>query len=271
MYIQLGNLSLHYSDQGSGIPLLLIHGFPLNRKLWEDQLSDLSDVARVIAPDLRGHGDSPATPASSPNQQVYSMDLLADDCIHLLDALNITQPVVVAGLSMGGYVSFALYRKYPQRVAGLVLAATRAAADTPEGKINREKAVEQALQGGAQAIAQSMIQRMLAPKAYENRPELIEAAMNIMHDVSVEGIVGDLYGMRDRPDSTASLSGISVPTLIIHGADDQIIPMREAQDMQKNIPGATLRVIPDAGHLVNLEQPQLFNQAVREFLTKGIK
>lgn len=264
MQIQLDNLSMHYSDQGNGQVLLLIHGFPLNRRLWQPQISSLSDVARVIAPDLRGHGDTPPKPFQ--NQRLYPMNLLAEDCICLLDALQIFQPVVVAGLSMGGYVAFALYRNYPQRVARLILVSTRATADTPEGKANREKAAEVALQEGAPAIAQSMLPRMLAPQTYTNRPDLVETVMGIMKVTSVEGTVGALLGMKDRPDSTTALSEISVPTLIIHGAEDQIIPLDEVQTMHARIPDAILRIIPDAGHLVNLEQPKLFNQAVRDFL-----
>lgn len=268
MQIVFGNQILHYSDQGGDQPLLMIHGYPLNRRLWQPQLSGLSDIARVIAVDLRGHGESPPAPAPEPEPHVYSMSLLADDCIHFLDALEISRPVVVCGLSMGGYIALALYKKYPQRVAGLILAATRASADSTEAKNNREKAVELARQGGAQAIAQSMIQRMFAPQNFENRPDLVETALDIMRATSVEAIIGDLLGMRDRPDSTSLLPNISVPCLIVHGEDDQLISLSDVQAMHAGIPDADLRIIPDAGHLVNLEQPELFNQAVRDFWSR---
>ncbi len=250
--------------------MLLIHGYPLNRRLWQSQISGLSGIARLIAPDLRGHGETPPFPAPAPNPQTYSMELLAEDCVQLLDDLQITQPVIVGGLSMGGYISLALYRNYPERVAGLILAATRASADTPEGKINRDKAVEIVRQGGAPAIAQSMIQRMLASQTYKYRPDLVDVVMDIMLATSVEGITGDLLGMRDRTDSTASLPNITVPTLIVHGMDDQLISLDEVRTMEASIPGATLIIIPGAGHLVNLEQPEIFNQAVRDFILKVV-
>lgn len=167
---------------------------------------------------------------------------------------------------MGGYISLALYRKHPERVAGLILAATRASGDTPQGRINRDKAVETARQGGAPAIAQSMLQRMLAPQTYKARPDLIDEVMEIMLATSVEGIIGDLLGMRDRPESTDLLPHISVPTLIVHGMEDQLISLDEVRTMQASIPKSSLVVIPNAGHLVNLEQPDEFNQAVRNFI-----
>lgn len=265
MQTQSGNLIIHYSEQGRNLPLLMIHGYPLNRRLWQPQLSGLSDIARVITIDLRGHGESPSAPGLGPVPNAYSMDLLANDCVRLLDALKISQPVVVCGLSMGGYIAFALYKNYPKRVAGLILAATRASADTPEAKSNRNKAVEFARQGGAPEIAQSMIERMLAPENFAHRPDLVETAVDIMRATTVEAIIGDLLGMRDRPDSTPLLPNINVPTLIIHGRDDQLIPLSEAQTMQASIPDADLQIIPVAGHLVNLEQPELFNQAVSDF------
>jgi len=271
MQTRLNNLVIHYSDQGEGPPVLLIHGYPLNRRLWQSQISGLSGIARLIAPDLRGHGETPSIPASTPNPQVYSMDLLAEDCVQLLDDLQILQPVIVGGLSMGGYISLALYRNYPERVAGLILAATRASADTPEGKVNRDKAVEIVRQGGAPAIAQSMIQRMLAPQTYKYRPDLVDVVMDIMLATSVEGITSDLLGMRDRTDSTALLPNITVPTLIVHGMEDQLIYLDEVRTMEASIPGATLKIIPGAGHLVNLEQPEIFNQAVRDFILKVVK
>lgn len=264
MLSQLNNAPLHYRDQGDGPPCLLIHGYPLNNRLWQPQFSALSSVARLIAPDLRGHGETP--PISPPNTNAYSMELLAEDCVRLLDYLQISHPVIVGGLSMGGYISLALYRMHPERVAGLILAATRASGDTPQGRINRDKAVETARQGGAPAIAQSMLQRMLAPQTYKARPDLIDEVMEIMLATSVEGIIGDLLGMRDRPESTDLLPHISVPTLIVHGMEDQLISLDEVRTMQASLPKSTLVVIPNAGHLVNLEQPDEFNQAVRNFI-----
>jgi pimeloyl-ACP methyl ester carboxylesterase len=249
-----------FEDNGNGIPLLLIHGYPLNRILWAPQLHGLADVARVLAPDLRGHGDSQVMPG------VYWMELLAGDLNAFLDALEITDPVVICGLSMGGYIALAFHRKYASRMAGLILTATRAGADSPEGKAGRDQAAQTAQEKGLSAIADAMLPKMLSPKTYEQRPELVNRVRTIMEDNSLEAILGDLEGMKERPDSTPALQEIHLPTLILHGADDQIIPVKEAEAMRDAIPNARLQLIPDAGHLLNLEQPDLFNQAVRSFL-----
>jgi len=260
MQIQVNDVVLTVEDRGAGRPLLFIHGYPLSRRLWEPQLEGLADVAYLIAPDLRGHGDSGST--SGP----YSMDLLAEDCHALLDVMGVKEPVVLCGLSMGGYITFAFYRKYPERVAGLILAATRAGEDSPEGKANRDKAANLARQGGPGAIAESMLPKMLAPKTYNERPELVQSVWEMMHSTSLEGILGDLMGMKSRPDSTPTLKQIDKHTLILHGSDDQLISLRDAVSMRAATSGAQLRVILDAGHLVNLEQPEQFNLAIRGFL-----
>jgi len=264
MRISLSDFTMAYDDRGRGLPLLFIHGYPLNRTLWEPQIDDLSYTARVLTVDLRGHGESDPMPGP------YPMDMLADDCISLLDALGITRPIVICGLSMGGYVTFAFYRRYAARVAGLILTATRAGADSSESKANRDKSAVLAQEKGADVIAEAMLPRLLSPKTLTTRPELVNRVRKIMRGISVDGIVGDLTGMRDRLDSTPLLTQINIPTLIIYGADDQIIPLSEVEFMHQAIINSELKIIPDAGHLPNLEQPELFNQVVKEF-TKFIK
>jgi pimeloyl-ACP methyl ester carboxylesterase len=173
---------------------------------------------------------------------------------------------MLGGLSMGGYVVFEFYRKYPQRIAGLILAATRAGADSPEVKANRDKVATTAREKGVGAIVETMLPKMLSPKSYQTQPELVTRVRKMMASTSLAGVVGDLAAMRDRPDSTALLAQIDKPTLILHGADDQLISSAEAQIMRATIPNARLRILPDAGHLLNLEQPEAFNEAVRKFL-----
>ena len=260
MQIKLPDFTMAYEDAGSGRPLIFVHGYPLNRTMWDAQVSGLSDVARVLAPDLRGHGESSATAGA------YSMDLLADDVNSFLDAIGITEPIVLCGLSMGGYVTFAFYRKYKARLAGLILAATKAGADTEEGKANRDKAAATAREQGASAIAASMLPKMLAPKTYKSKPNLVAHARGMMESTSVDGMVGDLMGMKERPDSTRTLAEIDLPTLVLHGADDQLIPAKEGQAMHAAIKNSKLQLLPDAGHLLSMEQPELFNEVARGFL-----
>ncbi|MCI0521899.1 MAG: alpha/beta fold hydrolase [Chloroflexi bacterium] len=246
--------------RGKGTPLLWIHGFPLSRRMWAEQMGALADRARMIALDLRGHGEAPAT------EGVYSMELLAEDCLDVLRGQGVQEPAVVCGLSMGGYVALAFYRRYPQQVRGLILAATRATADTPEGKKGREQGAAMARQAGAEWAFDTMLPKMLAAQRYESDPALVERVRGVMAGAKVDGIAGALLGMRDRPDSTPMLAAIGCPALIIHGEEDALIPLAAAQAMQAQIPGARLAVIPQAGHLPNMEQPEIFNRAVREFL-----
>ncbi|MEN8008608.1 MAG: alpha/beta fold hydrolase [Candidatus Krumholzibacteriota bacterium] len=249
-----------YEDSCDRVPVLLIHGYPLNNLMWDLQIGDLSDIARMIAPDLRGFG------MTDPTEPPYSMQTFADDCAALLDQLGITVPIVVAGLSMGGYVAFEFCRRHPERVAGLILTATWAGADSAEARDNRDKAAGVAIAEGAGAIAEGMLPKLLAPDNYAAQPDLVDFLREMMLETSVDGIVGAQAAMRDRPDSTTDLPALDVPTLIVHGAEDQIIPVAEAEAMAKALPKAKLVVVPGAGHMPNLENPEAFNDAVREFL-----
>lgn len=249
-----------FQDSCDKPALLLIHGFPLSSQMWEPQLEDLADFVRVVAPDLRGHGGSDSVPGP------YSITLLADDCADLLGHLNVATPFVVCGLSMGGYIALEFYRRYPEQVAGLILASTRAGADSSEGKAGRDKAAELAKTEGATAVSAGMLPKMLAKQNFESDEELVEYVREIMDTASLNGVVGALAAMRDRVDSTPMLSDIDVPVLIIHGADDQLIPVSEAEAMHKAIPNSNLVIVPGAGHLPNLEQTDFFNDAVIDFL-----
>ncbi|MCP4360672.1 MAG: alpha/beta fold hydrolase [Chloroflexi bacterium] len=249
-----------FQDSCDKPALLLIHGFPLSSSLWNLQIDDLANFVRVIAPDLRGHGN--ADNVAGP----YSMEILADDCADLMGYLNVASPFVVCGLSMGGYVAFEFYRRYREHIAGMILTATRAAADSDEGKANRDKMAEVAQRRGGKAIASAMLPKMFAPTAYENDPELVDYVRDMMEGTSVEGIVGALAAMKNRPDSTLTLAEIDVPVLVIHGEDDQLIPLGEAKEMAEALPNGRLVTIPNAGHLPNLEQSDAFNDAVIDFL-----
>jgi pimeloyl-ACP methyl ester carboxylesterase len=266
MRIKLSDFSMTVEDRGQGLPVLFIHGYPLNRAMWDPQVDGLSEFIRVLAPDLRGHGDSESTPVDDNKSMGYSMDLMAEDCAALLSKLDISHPVVLCGLSMGGYISFAFYRKYPERVKGLILAATRASAESSEGKAARDEAIQLATSKGSMAIAEASLPKILSPKTYVSQTDLVRRVNEIMKINSIDGIIGDLIGMKTRPDSTTLLPEINVPTLMLHGADDQIIPLEEVEAMHAATPGSKLVIIPDAGHLINLEQPELFNRSIRNYL-----
>jgi pimeloyl-ACP methyl ester carboxylesterase len=251
---------MSFEDTADRVPVLWIHGYPLSNLLWDYQVDGLADIARQITPDLRGHGSSDAP------EPPFTMAQYANDCVRLLDHLGLTDPVVVGGLSMGGYIALELCRSHPERVAGLILAATRAGAESAEGRAARDKAAGVAIAEGIGAVAEGMLPKLMAPGTYEAEPELVEFVRDMMLDASEDGVVGALAAMRDRPDSTALLARIAIPTLVIHGEDDQLIPVAEAKAMQAAIKGAELVIIPGAGHLPCLEQPEVFNEAVRVFL-----
>ena len=251
---------LEYEMLGNGIPLLLIHGSPLSRMIWLPQMDELSDVASLISIDLRGHGDS------FPFEGSYSMDLLASDCMKLLDDLNIKQPIVVCGLSLGGYVTMAIYRINPEIFKGMILTSTRPGPDSPERKANRDVSILNAREHGAIIIADNMLPKLFSPVTLSTKPEIVKMIRGVMAKTSVQGILGALQGMKERPDSSTMLTQINCPVLIIHGTDDQLIPLKEAELMNHQIPTSHLVKITDSGHLPNLEQPEKYNQAVRDFL-----
>jgi pimeloyl-ACP methyl ester carboxylesterase len=260
MYTTVNGRIVGYDESGSGTPLVLIHGYPLNRMMWEAQWEGLALQARVIAPDLRGFGESEMVDAP------VEISTYADDVREFLQALGIEEPAVICGLSMGGYVAMVYLRRYPENIAGIIFANTKATPDSIEGKAGRDKNIALAREKGADAIAEGMLPKMFAPKTYTANTELVEQTKHIMTSATVSGIVGALRAMRDRPDSMSTLLEMSTPTLIIAGADDQLMPMAEQENMKQAARNSTLVVIPEAGHLSSMEQPDAFNHAVAEFL-----
>ncbi len=254
--LTVNGVSLAVDVRGEGPAVLFVHGYPLDRTIWTPQLEAL-DGWRRIAPDLRGMGQSDAPDLG------YSMATYASDLAALLDALGIER-TVLCGLSMGGYVVFEFLRRWRSRVSGLVLIATRAEADSPEARRARDAAANEAREGGARVIAEAMLPKLLAPGAAE---VLVERVRSLIAAIPVPGIVGALGAMRDRPDSTALLPTLGgLPTLVIAGGDDQLIPVSQTSAMAAAIPGARLVVAPGAAHLPTLETPSIVTDALRSFL-----
>lgn len=227
--------------------------------MWWPQVDGLNDIARVVAPDLRGFG------AAEEPEETMSMETFASDLKAMLDGLNV-ESAVLCGLSMGGYIALAFLAAYPDSVRGLVLANTRAGADSDEARRARLSNAERAYEDGVEVVADSMMPKMLSDASRVERPELVNLVRALMARQSRGGVAAALRGMAARPDRTGWLSSITVPTLVIGGDADTLIPISESEAMAKAIPGAKLAIIPGAAHLSNLEAPGAFNDAVREFL-----
>lgn len=224
----------------------------------------LSAFGRCIAPDLRGFGESDIAPP-------YAMDQYADDLAALLNALGVREPVVLAGLSMGGYVAFAFWRRHRARVRALVLADTRAGADGDTARVKRRQLIATARTEGSAAVADIQITGLLGKRTRSKRPALVSEVRAMLASAPPEGIVGASEAMLTRPDSTPDLAGVGVPTLIVVGEDDVTTPHAEAAAMHAAVRGSRLEVIPGAGHLSNLERPSAFNQVVSEFLAEVMR
>lgn len=260
MFFDALGIRLAYDDAGTGLPLVFLHAFPLNRSMWMRQLSALSRTCRTISIDLRGHGESDAPLWN------FALDQYADDVRALLHHLDIPQAVLL-GLSMGGYVSLAFARKYADRLKGLVLADTRARADSQDARIGRFRLAQTALRQGTGAVAEIMLPKLLGPTSLSINPTLVEYVRKTIQVTPVSGIITSLMAMADRPDSVPHLRAVTCPTLIVVGQEDTTTPLADAQLMTDEIPGAQLAVIASAGHLSNLEQSDGFNEIVKRFVS----
>ena len=244
---------------GDADPLLLLHAFPLNGKMFEPQMEVVSATRRVIAPDLPGFGRSPRTPAQ-PDVGYYA------GCVRaLLDRLGIPR-VVLGGASMGGYVAFECVRSFPERVSGLVLANTRPDADTEEAREARKEMALRVAQEGIGVLVDLQMERLLSPQTRAEDGNLVERVRSIILENTPDGAVAALGAMRERPDSTATLGQINVPTLVVGGAEDTISSPGVMGEMAAGIPDARHVTLPNVGHLSNLEDSQGFNEALKGFL-----
>lgn len=258
-------MAMSYRDlgEGSGDPLVLLHAFPLNGRMFEPQMAafsgDRPGGRRVVAPDLPGFGRSPRTPAQ-PDVRYY-----AEGVRSLLDRLGLER-VVLGGVSMGGYVAFECMRLFPERVSALVLANTRPDSDSEEARETRKEMALRVAQEGVGVLAEIQMERLLAPATLQNDEELVERVRAMILENSPDGAVAALGAMRERPDSTPLLAEIGVPTLVVGGEEDAISSPEVMSRMADQIPNSRHVSLTRAGHLSNLEAPEQFNAALKEFL-----
>ncbi len=257
----VNQINLAYDDHGIGQPVLFLHAFPLNKSMWSGEMKTLlaEERYRLVSLDWRGFGESDIT------ADVSTMETFADDVAGLMDTLGM-RDAVLCGLSMGGYATFAFLRKYPQRVKGLILADTRPGADTAEARANRENVARIAAEQGTEAIADLQVPKLLSDYTLQHHPEVEARVRQMIAAATPQGIAAASRGMALRADSTDLLANITCPTLVIVGQQDALTSPEVAQDYAAQIPNAQLVVIPQAGHLSNLEQPEAFVQAVSSFL-----
>lgn len=240
-------------EAGAGWPVILLHAFPLDAAMWTSQLERVPQGWRFIAPELRGSGR-------------LTMDDYATDVLALMDALEI-ESAAIGGLSMGGYVTFAMFRKAPARFTAMILADTRPAADTPQGRQGRV-ALRAVLAGkGTEGVAAELLPKLLSPAASRGLVDRVRAVIESMPPEAVDAAIG---AMMDRPDSTPDLEQITCAALVVVGEDDVITPVADAEAMQRGLRRSTLCVIPGAGHLSNLEQPDAFSRGLGDFLLSAL-
>jgi 3-oxoadipate enol-lactonase len=291
--LSINGAELWYLERGNGRPLLLVHGFPLDHAMWAAQVESLAAHCRVIVPDLPGFGRSPPRrkgdrsnlperpdqpsvgarclaqigPAPfSPEDDKVTMEQFADDLAALLDTLGISEPAVVCGLSMGGYVALQFWRKYAARLAGLILCDTRATADTPDAAAARRTMAARVLREGVAPLTETMLPKLFAETTRQWQPHVVEGLRDVFDGGNPRGIAAAARGMAERPDMTAALTEICCPTLVIVGQKDVISPPAEMGAIARAIPGAKFIDIPAAGHMAPLENPIAVNAAIAEFI-----
>lgn len=267
MFISANNLEMFVEDRSASDDniILFLHGYPFNHSMWRHQLWFFGSIARCLSPDLRGHGSTYETGQPLPTDQV-TIDLMADDIIAMLKAIEqLPEKITICGMSMGGYIALALWRKIPQQISHLILADTKATPDSSEARERRQVQAQQVKTSGVPSIAGGMLDTLLIE---ENRTNSIGMEVRRMiESTSVEGAVNTLHALAERPDSTDTLATIKVPTLVIVGAEDKITPIQDAEYMLQRLERkAPLAVIPRAGHLSPLENPDAFNLAMSNFL-----
>jgi 3-oxoadipate enol-lactonase len=259
----INGIEVNFVDVGvsDALPIVLIHGFPFTHEMWTPQIEALQKHYRVIAYDLRGHGNSGAGDGQ------YTLEFFVDDLLGLLDYLKISRPVL-CGLSMGGYIALRTAERNPERVTGLILADTQAKADSNEAKLKRGAAIKSVKAHGVSAYAESFVKSVLSPHTFTADKAVVEMTRRMIQGNSSLGICGALLALASRTDTTETLASIKLPTLILVGEHDILTPPSASQEMHSRIPNSEIHIIANAAHMSNLENPDEFNELVTNFLNK---
>jgi pimeloyl-ACP methyl ester carboxylesterase len=257
--LQSSDAEIVYEVLGKGPPLVLLHPFPVNHEFWFPVAQALTSRYRVILPDLRGHGDSGV------GEGTASMEKQAADIVRVMDHAEVRRAPLV-GVSIGGYVIFEFWRKNKDRATALVLCNTKAAADSAEARVGRLQAAVDVVERGTEPFFETMVPKVLGKTTRETRPDLVEGAKRMMRKMSPDDVAQVQRGMAERPDSTATLKTIHVPTLLITGDEDTTTGIGEAEVMRQNISGSQLKVIPKAGHYSPWERPDEVGPLLRQFM-----
>lgn len=256
----INSINLSYDDIGEGgVPIIFIHGFPFDRTMWQPQMDFLKSSNRVIALDLRGFGES------KDEDTELSIELFADDLISFMDTLRIDK-AIVCGLSMGGYVALNAVKRFPDRFKGLVLADTQCTADTEEAKEKRYNSIDQIMLHGPEAFNEKFIKSVFHKNSLVNKKAIVDKVRSVVYSNSEHILSMGLTALAERSETCSTLSQINIPTLIICGKEDTLTPVAQSESMKASIYGSALRVIENAGHVSNLEQPHVFNKHLLYFL-----
>ena len=263
MTAMINDVPINYIDLGnpSGMPVLFVHGFPFSHAMWKRQLNEVSQLYRAIAYDVRGHGESYVGDGQ------YTIEAHVEDLISLMDYLKIEKSVIV-GLSMGGYIALRALERSPGRFLAAVLCDTRSEADTNENKLKRAEGIKGVKRDGSALFADAFVKGVFTSDTFRQNPEVVEEIRTIIARTTPLGIAGTLLALASRTDTTASLSSIRIPTLILVGEQDATTPPSASQSMHARIPGSEIHLIPRAAHMSNLENPEVFSKQLLTFLKR---
>lgn len=260
MEIDTARARISFIDEGpaDGPVVVLLHPFPVNAEIYRSDADVLSGTLRVLAPSMRGFGTS----SRFDGTRAPSVDILADDVAAFLDALGVVQPVVLGGISMGGYVALAFARRHPARLRGLLLADTRAEPDTAEARVARERNIARVRAGDLAGFVEAQIPNLVSSESLAIREAIPDQIRTLALQSAPEAIIDALRALRDRPDARPDLPAIAVPTAVLVGEKDTLTPVDAAETLANAIPDARLEIVAGAGHIVNLEAPHAFREAV---------